>query len=136
MGNYSELATFARRWRDSSPPVRGEYYAGMIEWLTCDPPAEIDKETLADFEALAKEDRSPMGAQAIAWAHELRQDWPDAQSWFAMAIQWGGFDPSAPGIDAQADKSHAKLVEGYIMAMRGAGDLARAEEIAFAWRGG
>jgi hypothetical protein len=136
MERYAELATFARRWRDSSARVRSEYYTGMIAWLTRDPPAEIDPETRADFEALVREDRNPTGAQAIAWSHELRQDWAGAQSWFATAIAWGGFDPSAPGADLQADKSHAKLVEGYIMAMRGAGDLARAEEVAFAWRGG
>ena len=137
LGRYEELAAFARQWRDESPQVRGVYYGGMIEWITrADPIAQVNPETLADFEALVQEDRSPEGAQAAAWAHALRKDWPEARDWFETAMDWGSVDVSTPSPDKATNKRRAKLIEGYVQALRAAGELDRAEDIAFAWREG
>jgi tetratricopeptide (TPR) repeat protein len=137
LGRQDDLASFAKTWRDTSPQVRGAYYAGMIEQLTrADPLAAINPDTQADFEAMVEDDRSPAGAQAIAWGLELRQDFAGSVAWFEHAMEWSAFDPTAPRAGGKVDNAHAKLVEGYVLAIRGAGELDRAEEIAYAWRDG
>jgi len=137
LGRYEDLAAFSRTWRDESFQVRGVYYGGMIEWLTrASPIAEVKPETQADFEALVDEDRSPAGAQAVAWSYALRKDWANANTWFRVAIEWSALDLTPPRGGAKVEKTKAKLIEGYVQALRGNGDLGQAEDIAFAWRDG
>ena len=75
LARYDELVDFARQWRESAPAVRRVYYDAMIETLTRggDAPA-LKAETSADFEALVETDRSPGGAQAVAWGYAIAQE--------------------------------------------------------------
>ena len=78
------------------------------------------------------EEKSALGAQALGWRALQRRDWPSARHWFETSIGWSGFDPLTPPEKLEAEQ--AKLIEGYVQALRGSGEGARAEDVAFAWR--
>ena len=82
----------------------------------------------------SREERSALGGQALAWGALMRGDWALARKWFETAIDWSGFDPLAP--HGPQDDARAKLVEGYVQALRAGGDLDRAEDVAYVWRDG
>ncbi len=135
LARYDELAQFARQWRETSPAVRRVYYGAMIELSTQTAEADLFSADLrSDFETLVEADRSPDGAQAIAWSYAARKTWEPAQRWFELALDWRGLDPLASPADAKVDAASAKLIEGYVQSLRGAGKLTQAENIAFAWR--
>ncbi len=130
---FEDLAAFGHRERNASPAVREAYYGGMIAWLTSDKPLRMVKpEARADFEQAAGEDRNVNAGQALAWGALMRGDWALARRWFETAIEWSGFDPQAP--QGVTDAGRAKLVEGYVQALRASGELGRAEDLAYAWR--
>ncbi len=130
---YDELAAFAFPERKASPALHDAYFGGMVAWLTSDKPLRAVKpEARAEFEQAVGEDRSVVGAQALAWGALLRGDAAPAVKWFETAIAWSGFDLQAP--QGSPDEAQAKLIEGYVQALRASGDLARAEDVGYAWR--
>ena len=130
---FEDLAAFGFAERNSSPAVREAYYGGMIAWLTSDKPLRnVKAQARADFEQAAGEDRNVNAGQALAWGALMRGDWAVARRWFETAIDWSGFDPLTP--QGPQDAARAKLVEGYVQALRASGELARAEDVAFVWR--
>ena len=131
LDRFAELAEFGAAERAGSPAVRDIYYGGMIAWLGGDKPAA--PEARAAFEQAVLADRSAAAAQALGWAGVRRSDWADARKWFENALAWSALDPLAP--PEKPDATQAKIAEGYVQALRGAGDLARAEDVAFAWSG-
>jgi len=129
---YDELAAFAFPARKASPALHEAYFGGMVAWLTSDKPLRAVKpEARAEFEQAVEEEHSVVGAQALAWGALMRGD-AAAVKWFETAIAWSGFDPQAP--QGAPDAAQAKLIEGYVQALRASGDLARAEDVGYAWR--
>ena len=133
LDRFEDLAAFGYAER-AAPAVRGVYYGGMIAWLTADKPVrEVKAEARRSFEEVVGEDRSANGAQALGWASILRGQGADARRWFESAVGWSGFDPLAD--PQKPDAERIKLVEGYVQAVRAAGDLSRSEDVAYVWRG-
>ena len=130
---FEDLAAFGFAERNAAPAVREAYYGGMIAWLTSDKPLRnVKPEARADFEQAAAEDRNVNAGQALAWGALMRGDWAVARRWFETAIDWSGFDPLTP--QGPQDAARAKLVEGYVQALRASGELVRAEDVAYVWR--
>jgi hypothetical protein len=130
---YEDLAAFAFPERKTSPALHDAYFGGMVAWLTSDKPLrELKPEALSQFEQAVGEDRSVVGAQALAWGELMRGDAALSLKWFETAIQWSGFDPAAP--QGTPDEAQTKLIEGYVQALRASGDLARAEDVGYLWR--
>ena len=135
LGKYDELSDLSRRWRDEAFEVRRAYYDGLIEALTRPEPADpINIDNRMDFEAMVVGDRNPPGAQALGWNRAAKKDWIGARAWFQKAVEWRGFDPMFPADGARADSTNAKLIEGYVQALRGVGSLGQAEDLAYLWR--
>jgi len=132
---FEELAEFGAAHRHELAPVRDAYFAGMVQWLTSDKPLrEVNPQARADFETAVAEERSAEGAQALAWGALMRGDWLIARKWFETGIDWSGFDALVP--PAAPDAARAKLVEGYVQALRAGGEWERAEDVAYVWRDG
>ena len=134
LDRFEDLAAFGYAERATSA-VREVYYGGMIAWLTADKPLrEVKAEARRSFEEVVGEDRSANGAQALGWASILRGQGADARRWFESAVGWSGFDPLVEPQNPAPERT--KLVEGYIQAVRAAGDLGRSEDVAYVWRAG
>ena len=130
---FEELAAFGYAERKVSPVVHDAYYGGMVAWLTSDKPLrEVKSEARLEFEDAVTEERSALGGQALAWGALLRGDWALARKWFETAIDWSGFDAMAP--QGPPDEARAKLVEGYVQALRASSELGKAEDVAYIWR--
>ena len=130
---FADLAEFSYAERGVSTAIRDVYYGGMIAWLTADKPLrDVAPEARAHFEQAVLADKSVAAAQALGWGAAMRGEWPASRRWFDNAVAWSGFDPLAVPVKPDADR--VKLVEGLVQALRGAGDAARAENVAFVWR--
>ncbi|HXT07788.1 MAG TPA: hypothetical protein VN715_12730 [Roseiarcus sp.] len=130
---YADLAAFGFPERHASPALHDAYFGGMVAWLTSDKPLRaVRPQARADFEQAVAEERSVVGVQALAWGALMRGDATLALKGFEAAIAWSGFDPMA-ALGAP-DAAQAKLVEGYVQALRASGDLGRAEDVGYLWR--
>jgi hypothetical protein len=130
---FEELAAFGYAER-GLPAVHDAYYGGMIAWLTADKPIrDVRPQARDPFEEVVVAERSALGAQALGWGANMRGQWPAARRWFESAIGWSGFDPLTT--PAKPDAARAKLIEGYVQALRASGDIDRGEDVAYAWRG-
>ena len=130
---YEDLADYGYAQRKVSPALHDAYFGGMVAWLTADKPLlAVKPQARDDFELAVNEERSVLGAQALAWGALARNDLAPARKWFETAMDWSGFDPLAP--QGAPDEARAKLVEGYVQTLRAGGDLERAEDVAFLWR--
>jgi hypothetical protein len=131
LDRVDELAIFGFAERGASPALRDAYYGGMIAWLS-DAKHAVTPEARAHFETATIADHHAPGAMALGWAALRGANPATARRWFAAAVEWQGFDPlQAPD---KAAPERAKLVEGYVQALRGAGEAARAEDVAYVWR--
>ena len=133
LDRFADLASFGFAERGASPALRDAYYGGMIAWLG-DAKLTVAPQARAQFETAVTADRHAAGATALGWAALRGADPAAARRWFAAAVEWQGFDPAQP--PEKANPERAKLVEGYVQALRGAGEAVRAEDVAYAWREG
>ena len=131
LNRFDELAAFGFKERGASTALRDAYYGGMIAWFG-DPKAEPPREARAHFEEAVVADRSAVGAAALGWAGLRITDVATARRWFTQAVEYEGFDPLQAPQNPTAER--AKIVEGLVQALRGAGETARAEDAAYAWR--
>ena len=67
--------------------------------------------------------RSAAAAKGLGWYNYRAQDWTAAADWFSSAVDW-----------SEDRRGDAKTNQGLALALKNAGRLADAEEIAWAWR--
>jgi hypothetical protein len=127
LGRIDEAERLAFEWRDRSPDMRAIFLEMAAAELSRADGATPSPERMERYTAAIVEDRSTAGAAAMAWRLYGRQDFGGAADWFKSAIDW---QASGPG--AAADP---RWLEGYVLALRGAGRFDEAIAFAEKWRG-
>ena len=124
LSRHPEAEDIAYAWRDEGEILRGLYVQVFVEEINkTDPPPQIPADRMERFAQFVLADRSVVGAQNLGWLSYRSNDWNLSIDWFTKAIAWS---PNGKG--------DAKINEGYALALKGAGRLDEAEEVAWAWR--
>jgi tetratricopeptide (TPR) repeat protein len=124
LARFDEALAIADAWRQTNLALRGLFISVVTEILNQPEKAAIlTPERIAHYAQAATADRSVIGAQNLGWLSYRESDWSLSIDWFGKAIAWS---PNGKG--------DAKINEGYALALKGAGRLAEAEEVAWVWR--
>ena len=138
LGRIGDALAMAFEWRERWPSMRPVFIALVIDALGNEKSfAALTPEILVNFETLVKSERSFAGAQALAWFHYNRKEWQLAADWFKVGLEVLPSVAGAPVAAATAKlemASAAKMLEGYVMAMRALGRLEETSQFLLDWR--
>ncbi|MBV9635838.1 MAG: hypothetical protein JOZ40_14555, partial [Methylobacteriaceae bacterium] len=124
LGRFEEAQDLALAWLDRVPALETVYVGAALDELrSVKPPAAVSADRLSRLLERVTAARSAEGAQALGWYFYGQSDVEQASAWFKSAMSW------APG-----GKSDPKAMEGYALALRGAGKSQDALTLAADWR--
>ncbi len=124
VGRTAEAEDVAYAWRDRWPALGRLFLDLAVETLTQPGNPAIDPERLKRFAAVIEERHDAAGAAALGWSASAHGDWNEATVWLKAATDWRAPD-TAPD---------AKVVAGYVDALRQAGRYEEALVVATSWQ--
>ena len=122
-GRSLEAEDLAYAWRDRWPPLRALFLQIAADELAKDD-APLAADRLARYVLVISEEKSSLGAAAMAWRATRANQYDDASKWFASALDWRDAK-AAPDLD---------LVHGAAMALRLGTHLDQAAALVEKWR--
>ncbi len=123
VGRSDEAEDIAFRWRDRWPTLGRLFVDLAIEALTRQNGPAVDPARLKRYAAVIEEQRDAGGAAALGWAAAARHDPAESAVWLKAAIDWR---PTDTALDA-------KVMAGYVDALRASGRAEEAYAAASAW---
>ena len=119
-----EAADIAEIWHAQSPALAKSFIDVVTTLLNGKDHAQaLTPHRLHAFADLAMAQRSEAAAKGLGWYNYRAQDWTAAADWFSSAVDW-----------SEDRRGDAKTNQGLALALKNAGRLAEAEEIAWSWR--
>ena len=88
LSRWSEAEALAWQWRDRWPRLRELFIEIAIAEMNAAGAAPVSADLVDRLTSLVEADRSPMGAQALAWRGFAAQDYESASRWFKSALDW------------------------------------------------
>ncbi len=124
VGRTAEAEDVAYAWRDRWPALGRLFLDLAVETLTQPGNPAVDPERLKRYAAVIEERHDPAGAAALGWSASAHGDWNEATVWLKASTDWRAPD-TAPD---------AKVVAGYVDALRQAGRYEEALVVATSWQ--
>ena len=124
VGRTAEAEDVAYAWRDRWPALGRLFLDLAVETLTQPGSPAVDPERLKRYAAVIEERHDAAGAAALGWSASAHGDWNEATVWLKAATDWRAPD-TAPD---------AKVVAGYVDALRQAGRYEEALVVATTWQ--
>lgn len=123
LGRSEEAETIAFAWRERWPALRKLFLDMAVSEVARREGEAPSDGRLRRYLTAIREDRDANGAAAMGWRLYGRGSFEDALEWFRLASEWGS--------QAQPD---FRVLEGRVLALRGAKRLDEALALASRWR--
>ena len=124
VGRTAEAEDVAFAWRDRWPAMGRIFLDMAIETLTKPGNPAVDPARLKRYAAVIEEMHDAPGAAALGWSASAHGDWSEAAVWLKASTDWRA--PDSP--------PDAKVVAGYIDALRQGGRYEEALVVATGWQ--
>jgi tetratricopeptide (TPR) repeat protein len=123
-GRADEALAIADAWRSTDRSLRALFITMATNAIdAAEHAGAIAPDRLLHFAEMAAADRSAAGGRALGWYEHRSGDFASSIDWFGKSVAWS---PNGKG--------DLKTNEGLALALKQAGRLAEAEEIAWTWR--
>ena len=123
-GRLDEAADIAEIWRNASPSLANGFISVVTAMLNAPERAPgLTPHRLHAYAEIAIAQRSETAAKSLGWYNYRVKDWSAAVDWFSSAIDWSP--------DRHGDE---KINQGLALALKNAGRLVEAEDVAWPWR--
>lgn len=124
VGRTADAEDVAYAWRDRWPALGRLFLDLAVETLTQPGNPAVDSERVKRYAAVIEERHDAAGAAALGWSASAHGDWNEATVWLKASTDWRAPD-TAPD---------AKVVAGYVDALRQAGRYEEALVVATSWQ--